>query len=205
MLIVCERWVGDGDRLLHIAPSSSDHSSTSFSSWLGLLNRGSLRAQSPLSTTGSHFGILSPTDSNSLELPQTPGYIIVSRPPASAVLPLIYTGTSLDWRLGRGLYVTYILNYFSWFFYVKLSYNKHPDYDTKLHLVVKLIFWSSGECAIILLLSLRPGPLWPRVVVPVRVPSVSQINLYTVIYKITLNYVCVKILILQLSMERLIV
>ena len=35
-----------------LTPSSSDHSSTSFSSWLWLLNR------------GSHFGILSPTDSN---------------------------------------------------------------------------------------------------------------------------------------------
>ena len=31
-----------------------------------------------------------------------PDYIIVYRPPASAVLPLIYTGESLDWRLGRG-------------------------------------------------------------------------------------------------------
>ena len=59
MLVVCDRWVGDGDSLLHI-----DHSSTSFSSWLGLLNRGSLLAQSPLSAAGSQFGILSPTDSN---------------------------------------------------------------------------------------------------------------------------------------------
>ena len=31
-----------------------------------------------------------------------PGYIIVSRPPASAVPPLIYTGASLDWRLSWG-------------------------------------------------------------------------------------------------------
>ena len=31
-----------------------------------------------------------------------PGYIIVYPPPASAVLPLIYTGASLDWRFGRG-------------------------------------------------------------------------------------------------------
>ena len=31
---------------------------------LGLLNHGSLRAQSPLSAAGFHFGILSPTDSN---------------------------------------------------------------------------------------------------------------------------------------------
>ena len=47
MFHVCERWVGDGDRLLHIDPSSSDYSSTSFSSWLRLLNRGSLRAPKP--------------------------------------------------------------------------------------------------------------------------------------------------------------
>ena len=66
MLVVCVRWVGDGDRLLHIDPSSSDHFSPSFSSWLGLLNCRSLRAQSPLSATGSQFSILSPTDSNCL-------------------------------------------------------------------------------------------------------------------------------------------
>ena len=49
----------------YVDPSSSDHRSTSFaSSWLGLINRGSLRAESPLSAAGSHFGILSPTDSN---------------------------------------------------------------------------------------------------------------------------------------------
>ena len=39
----------------------------------GLLNRGSLRAQSPLSAAGSQFGILSPTDSSRL----CAGYIIV--------------------------------------------------------------------------------------------------------------------------------
>ena len=58
----------------------------------GLLNRGSLRAASPLSAAGSHTGILSPTDSNRL----CPGYIIVSCPAASTVLSLIYTGASLD-------------------------------------------------------------------------------------------------------------
>ena len=62
MLVVCDRCVGDGDRQLHIDSNSSDNSSTSFSSRLGLLNRGSLRAQSPLSAAGSHN--LSPTDSN---------------------------------------------------------------------------------------------------------------------------------------------
>ena len=51
----------------YIDPSSSrDHSCTSSSSWLGLLNHGLLRAQSPLSAAGSHSGILSPTDSNCL-------------------------------------------------------------------------------------------------------------------------------------------
>ena len=52
----------------------------------------------------SHAGILSPTRSNSnwLKPSVAPGYIFVWHPPASAVPPLIYTGASLDWRLGRG-------------------------------------------------------------------------------------------------------
>ena len=50
----------------------------------------------------SHADILSLTDSNWLELPWAPGYIIVWHPLASAVLLLIYTGASLYWRLGRG-------------------------------------------------------------------------------------------------------
>ena len=39
-----------------------------------------------------------PTDSS----PLCPGYIFVWRPSASTVFPLIFTGLSLDWRLGRG-------------------------------------------------------------------------------------------------------
>ena len=57
---------GDKDRLLYWFKFSLDHSSTSFASWFGLLTRGSLRVQSPLSVAGSRFGILSPTDSNRL-------------------------------------------------------------------------------------------------------------------------------------------
>ena len=98
MCVVCEKWVEtktDG----YIDPSSSfDHSSTSSSSWLGLLNRGSLRAASPLS--GLVLNLVS-----CLQLTQTvwaPAYIIVYCPPASAVLPLIYPDASLDWRLGQG-------------------------------------------------------------------------------------------------------
>ena len=43
---------------------------------------------------------LTPTLTDSSRL--CPGYIFVWHPPASAVLPLIYTGASLDWQLGRG-------------------------------------------------------------------------------------------------------
>ena len=101
MLVVCEWCIGDGDRLLHSDLSSPDPSRTSISSWLALLNHGLQRAQRPLSAAGSLFGILLPTDFNLLEPPRAPSYIIVDRPPASVVLPLIYTGVSLDWRLGR--------------------------------------------------------------------------------------------------------
>ena len=97
MFLRCERWV-ETKTDCYFDPSSSDHSSTSFSSWLGLFNRGSLRIQSPLSAAGSHFNILSSTESNRL---CTWLYYCLC-PPASAVLPLIYTGVSLDWRLGRG-------------------------------------------------------------------------------------------------------
>ena len=47
-----------------LTQSSSDHSTTSFSSWLGLLNRGSLRAQALSLQADSHAGMLSLTDSN---------------------------------------------------------------------------------------------------------------------------------------------
>ena len=57
---------GDKDGLLYWPKFFLDHSSTSFASWLGLFIQGSLRAQSPQSTAGSHFVILSPTDSNHL-------------------------------------------------------------------------------------------------------------------------------------------
>ena len=43
---------------------------------------------------------LTPLATNSSRL--CPGYIFVWHPPASVVLPLIYTDASLDWRLGRG-------------------------------------------------------------------------------------------------------
>ena len=55
----------------YIDPSSGDHSSTSSSCWLGLLNHGSMRVQSPLSAAGSHYGILTSTNSN------RPGHLVI--------------------------------------------------------------------------------------------------------------------------------
>ena len=69
-----------------------------------LLNRGSLRALRP-SVCKLVFTLRHPV-SNCLKPPRIPGYIIVSRLSASAVLPLIYTGASLDWRFGRESYIT---------------------------------------------------------------------------------------------------
>ena len=47
--------------------------------------------------------------SNRLESPRALSYIIFWRPPAYAVLPLIYTDASLDWRFGRGSLYNIIL------------------------------------------------------------------------------------------------
>ena len=78
-------------------------SSTSFSSWLVCLNVG---YWGPKASWFTRFGVLSPTDSNcTWNWPKpsvAPVYIIVWRSPSSTVPPLIYTGASLDWRLGRG-------------------------------------------------------------------------------------------------------
>ena len=73
--------------------SSSDHSSTSSSFWLGYSTVGHWGPQTLCLQTDSHAGILSPTDSNCnwnwnsnlnwLNTSVAPGYIIVSRPPAS--------------------------------------------------------------------------------------------------------------------------
>ena len=50
-----------------------------------------------------------------------------------------------------------------------------PRYDTKLHLVVRLQFWAVWSTSSLLLLS---GPLWLGVIIPVRIPSMGQIELF---------------------------
>ena len=73
-----------------LTQSSSDHSSTSFVSWLGCLTVGHWGPQALSLQADSHAGILSPTDSNCdwnwtawLKPSVAPGYIIVWHPPVS--------------------------------------------------------------------------------------------------------------------------
>ena len=91
------------DQIAILTPSSSDYSSTSSSSWLGCSSVGHWGPKAPclllaLNSASCLQLTLTPIDSSRLY----PGYIFVWHPTASAVLPLIYTGVSLDWRLGRG-------------------------------------------------------------------------------------------------------
>ena len=81
-----------------LTPSSSSTIAALHSHLAGLFNRGSLRAASPQSA--SWFSRWHPVY-NWLEPSGTWLYDCL-RTPASAVLLLIYTGASLDWRLGRG-------------------------------------------------------------------------------------------------------
>ena len=78
-----------------LTQSSSDHSSISFSFLAELLNRGSLKAQTPCMEL-----VLTPLASY-LQLTQ-PVCVLVIFLLAVHLLPLIYTGASFDWRLGRG-------------------------------------------------------------------------------------------------------
>ena len=49
-------------------------------------------------------------------------------------------------------------------------------YDIKLHLIVRVQFWRSSGVWSTYSLPLRPGPLRPKLVVPVRVPFMGQID-----------------------------
>ena len=55
----------------------------------------------------------------------------------------------------------------------KPSHQGYPGYNTKLHVIGRLQFW---ECGVTPSLLLHSGPLWPVVVVPIRVPSMGQID-----------------------------
>ena len=134
-----------GQTVILTQSSSRDHSSTSSSSWLRVAQPWVAEGPKPLSLQAdSHDGILSPTLSNRL----CPGYIIVYRPPAPTVLPLIYTGSSLDWRLGRGSIYNSVKG-MSWIIFAKLW------------------IWGSITCLFSRYVLLRQRPQQSRVFLPV--------------------------------------
>ena len=96
--VVCERWVEIGTDCYIDPTSSLDHRSTSSASWLGLLNRGSLRAASSVCKLVPTLAFLSSTKSTAAGT----CLYFSKRPLASFLLLLIYTGASLDWQLGQG-------------------------------------------------------------------------------------------------------
>ena len=89
MFLVCERWVGDGDKLLHI---------DFFRILAGVLNRRLLRTKAPCLEL-----VLTPLASY-LQLIQAVCVLVIFLFDFH-LLPLIYTGASLDWLLGGGQYV----------------------------------------------------------------------------------------------------
>ena len=48
----------------------------------------------------------------------------------------------------------------------------YPGYDTELHPVVRLQFWSIWACGIIPSFLSLPGLLWPGVLIPVKAPFI---------------------------------
>ena len=94
MLAVCERWIGDGDRLLHIDPKYFWPEQHFFLILAGLLNRGLLRTEAPCLEL-----VLTPLASY-LQLTQAVGVQVIFLFDIH-LFPLIYTGASLDWRLCR--------------------------------------------------------------------------------------------------------
>ena len=94
--LVGENWV-ETRTDCYFEPSSSDHSSTYFSSWLGCSTVGHWGPKAlclPLALTSASCPPLTWTVC-------ALSYNIVWHPPASAVLPLIYK-RCISWRLGRG-------------------------------------------------------------------------------------------------------
>ena len=84
MLVVCERWVGDGTDCYILTQSSSDHRSTSFAFWLGCSTVGHWGPKAlslPLALTPASCLQLTPTATDCLKPSVAPAYIIVSRPP----------------------------------------------------------------------------------------------------------------------------
>ena len=96
--LLCVRSELETEQTAILTQSSSDHSSTSFESWLAAQPWVTEGCETLRLQAGSHAGILSPIDSNSL----APGYIIVYVHLLPLFFRLFTQVHSLYWRLGRG-------------------------------------------------------------------------------------------------------
>ena len=93
--VVCERRVETGTDCYIDPTFSLDHSSTSSASWLWLLNWGSQMATVLSLQAG-------PPVTNYLNCCRHLPIFFHNAHLLPLLLPLIYTGASLDWRLGQG-------------------------------------------------------------------------------------------------------
>ena len=129
MLVVCERWVGDGDRLLHIdLKFFFNHSSTSFAFWLAAQPWVTLASCLQLAPTAAArltqavcgtwlYNCFTPTCflwaycTKFNHVHRSRSYSnIFNRMHLFYFLLLIYSGASLDWRLSQG---SICYNYFA--------------------------------------------------------------------------------------------
>ena len=61
--------------------------------------------------------------------------------------------------------------------YISAERYECPVYDLKLYLILRLQFWNFWECGYSFI-AITPGPLWSGLVVLIRVPTMSQIELF---------------------------
>ena len=98
MFVVCEKWV-ETRTDCYIDPSSSSTIAALLSHLGWVAQPWVTEGSKALSLqAGSHFGILSPTDLNC----QGTWLHYFLMPTCFCCFPLVYTGASLDWRLGWG-------------------------------------------------------------------------------------------------------
>ena len=81
---------------------------------------------------------------------------------------------------------TLLYKYSLWHFF-----KNYPGYDTKRQLMVRLHFWSSGECRVLIHCNLLWGTLWPGLAVSFRVPYIEKFNylLSIIILLVIWNYI----------------
>ena len=126
MLVMCQRWVGDGDRLPHIDPKFLCIIAAHLPHSAGLLNRGP-EGPNPLSGAGSHYGILSSTATGTRTVTATRTELYQSQTP---------TNSNRLWHPVILLFVVHLLpvGVYTKFNHVHMS-RWYPDIFDRIHLL----------------------------------------------------------------------